>query len=152
MECTYNHPFPVPGNEKLPSLFYRKEEEDAGWYKWKPVYDIRLSEYRKIKALSFPNFSGKIRLLFVLFWLFFAKKGAWSHVKDWESKSHLAYTGATNPGVSNMQRVWSHHLPVLSHSVPKVVFFLLLKRFFRFSFFYTYHAAILEKNKFWCRI
>ena len=142
MECTYNHPFPVPGNEKLPSLFYRKEEEDAGWYKWKPVYDIRLSEYRKIKALSCPNFSGKIRLLFVLFWLFFAKKGAWSHVKDWESKSHLAYTGATNPGVSNMQRVWSHHLPVLSHSVPN----------FRFSSFCRYHAAILGKNKFWCRI
>ena len=37
-------------------------------------YAIGLSKNRKIKALSCPSFSGKIRLLFVLFWLFFDEK------------------------------------------------------------------------------
>ena len=37
-------------------------------------YAIGLSKNRKIKALSCPNFSGKIRLFFVLFWPFFAEK------------------------------------------------------------------------------
>ena len=37
-------------------------------------YAIGLSEYREIKALSGPNFPGKIRLLFVLFWPFFGEK------------------------------------------------------------------------------
>ena len=37
-------------------------------------YAIGLSKNRKIKALSCPNFSEKIRLLFVLFWSFFDEK------------------------------------------------------------------------------
>ena len=37
-------------------------------------YVIRLSKNRKIKALSCPNFLGKIKLLFVLFCPFFAEK------------------------------------------------------------------------------
>ena len=39
-----------------------------------PNYAIGLSKNRKIKALSCPNFSEKIRLLFVLFWSFFDEK------------------------------------------------------------------------------
>ena len=35
---------------------------------------IGLSKYCKIKVMSCLNFSGKIRLFFALFWLFFAKK------------------------------------------------------------------------------
>ena len=50
------------------------------------------------------------------------KKEAWSEVKGSESKSNLAYAGATNPGVKSIQRVGSHHFPVLSLSVLKVVF------------------------------
>ena len=34
----------------------------------------RLSEYGKIKALSGPNFSGKLRLLFAPFWPFLGEK------------------------------------------------------------------------------
>ena len=61
---------------------------------------IGISEYAKIKALSGPNFSGKIRLLFAPFWLFFlVKKGAWSKVKGSESKYNLAYARAMTPGV-----------------------------------------------------
>ena len=37
-------------------------------------YTMGLSKNHKIKALSHPNFSGKIRLLFVLFWPFFGEK------------------------------------------------------------------------------
>ena len=51
------------------------------------------------------------------------KKETWSKVKGSESKSNLAYAGATNPGVKSIQRVGSHHFPVLSLSVLKVVFF-----------------------------
>ena len=58
---------------------------------------VRLSEYSKIKSLSAPNFSGKIRLLFAPFWG--VVKGVWSKVKESESKSHLAYAGATIPGI-----------------------------------------------------
>ena len=53
------------------------------------------------------------------------KKGAWTKVKGSESKPNIAYAGATIPGVQNMQRVASHHLPVLSLLVPKVTFFQL---------------------------
>ena len=58
-------------------------------------YAIGLSKNRKIKALSCPNFSGKIQLLFVLFWPFFAEKRAWSHFKGPDSKSNVAYARAT---------------------------------------------------------
>ena len=58
---------------------------------------IGLSEYCKIKGLYLLNFSGKIQLLFVLFGLFFAKKGAWSHVKGPESKSKIPYVTNTIP-------------------------------------------------------
>ena len=49
------------------------------------------------------------------------EKRAWCKVKGSESKSNLAYAGATIPGVWNIQMVRSHHMPVLSLSVPKVV-------------------------------
>ena len=43
-----------------------------------------LSKYRKIKALSRFSFSGKIWLLYALFWLFFAKKeGRGYTLTDW---------------------------------------------------------------------
>ena len=83
---------------------------------------IGLSEYCKIKALSCPNFSGKIRLLFALFWPAFAKKGVWSKVKGSESKFDLPYCSFTIPGHVPVKKFWSQHLPVLRLQLPKVVF------------------------------
>ena len=59
-----------------------------------------------------PNFQEKYDYFLSYFGRFLVKKEAWSHFKDSKSKSHLAYTGAAIPRVSNMQRVWSHHMPV----------------------------------------
>ena len=53
--------------------------------------------------------------------IFCWKKG-YSQTLKAESKSHLGYTGAMIPGVSNMQGVWSHHMPVLNLSVPTIIF------------------------------
>ena len=72
-------------------------------------YAIGLSKNLKIKDLSCPNFSGKIRLLFVPFWQFFAEKGTWFKVKGLESKWDPAHVTNTTPGIQNMQRVRSHH-------------------------------------------
>ena len=56
----------------------------------------------------------------ITFWTFWA----WAKVRGSKSKCNLACAGPTIPEVSNMQRVWSHHLPILSLLTPKVVFFL----------------------------
>ena len=47
-------------------------------------------------------FKWKIGLLFALFERFWVKKGAWSPFKGPESKSNLAYAGATILGIQNM--------------------------------------------------
>ena len=107
-------------------------------------YAIGLSEYRKIKVLSCSSFSGKIRLLFVLFWLLFAKKGAWSKIKGSESKSNLAHVTNTTPGIQNLQRVCSHYMPVLSLSMSKVIFFLISNHFFYFGSFSRYHTHVFK--------
>ena len=86
-------------------------------------YAIGLSKNRKIKALSCPNFQERYDYFLSYFGRFLLKKGAWSHFKGSESKSHLAYAGAMIPGVSNMQRVWPHHFPVLSFVESKDIFF-----------------------------
>ena len=75
------------------------------------------------------------------------EKRAWCKVKGSESKSNLAYAGATIPGVLNMQKVRSLHMPVLSLSVLKVVF-LISNHFFKFGCFSRYHSHFLEKNEF----
>ena len=84
------------------------------------------SSYPKIansRPYLVPIFQEKYDYFLSYFGRFLVKKGVWSPFKGPESKSHLAYTGATIPGIQNMQTVWSHHMPVLSLSVTKVVFF-----------------------------
>ena len=49
-----------------------------------------LSKYRKIKALSSPNFELKIQLLFAVFGVFLAKKGL--KVKDQEVRGQVSAT------------------------------------------------------------
>ena len=77
-------------------------------------YAIGLYEYCKIKALSRPKFSGKIRLLFVLFWLFFGKKKrsvvtCWKvRIKIWHS---LFYQHDSWACFS--QKILPHSFPVL---------------------------------------
>ena len=83
---------------------------------------IGLSKSINPNPVALLPFKRKIRLLFGPFERFLVKKRAWSKIKGSESKSNLAYAGATIPGVLNMQRVRSHHMPVLSLSVLKVVF------------------------------
>ena len=83
---------------------------------------IGLSKSVNPNPVGLLSFKWKIGLLFALFERFCVKKGAWLHFKDLELKSNLAYARATIPGIHNMQRVWSHHMPVLSLSVPKVIF------------------------------
>ena len=84
---------------------------------------IGLSESVKPNPVALLPFKWKIGLLFALLKRFLVKKGAWSHFKGPESKSNLAYDGAIIPGIKNMQTVCFHHMPVLSLSVTKVVFF-----------------------------
>ena len=57
----------------------------------------------------------KTRITFWTFW-------AWAKGRGSKSKCNLAYAEATIPGVSNMQRVWSHHLLIWSLLVAKVFF------------------------------
>ena len=74
---------------------------------------IGLSNNRKIKALSCPNFSRKIRLRLSYFGSFLVKKGAWSHFKGSESKFDLPYCSLTIVGHVSVQKVWFQHFPVL---------------------------------------
>ena len=73
-----------------------------------------------LAALS--PFKWKIGLLFALFEGFSVKIRAWSKAIGSESKSNLAYAGATISGVLNMQRALSHHLLVLRILETKDVF------------------------------
>ena len=73
---------------------------------------------------------------------------ATSKVKGSEWKSNLAYARAMNPEVLNMQRFWSHHLPIRSFLITNVFFFLILTWFFKFCCFSEYHSHIFDKNKF----
>ena len=77
----------------------------------------------KLRPYLVLIFQEKYDYFLSYFVRFLVKKGAWSHFKDSKSKSHLVFTGATIPGVSNMRRVSSHHMSVLSLSVTKVLFF-----------------------------
>ena len=101
----------------------------------------------KSRPYLVPTFQEKYDYFLSHFGGILVKKGAWSHFKGSESKSHLAYTGTTIPGIQNMQRVWSQHMPVLSLSVTKVVFFLIFNHFFKFRCFFRYHAPTIEKNE-----
>ena len=57
-------------------LFFSMKEAEIEKTKYSSGqnYAIGLSKNRKVKALSCPNFSWKIWLLFVLFWPFFGEK------------------------------------------------------------------------------
>ena len=83
---------------------------------------IALSKSVNLNPIALLSFKWKIGLLFALFERFLVKKGAWSHFKGPESKSHLAYCSLTILGHIPVQTVWSHHMPVLNFSVTKVVF------------------------------
>ena len=63
---------------------------------------IGLSESVNPNPVALLPFKWKIGLLFALFERFLVKKGAWSHFRGPESKSNLAYAGATILGVLNM--------------------------------------------------
>ena len=79
------------------------------------------------------NFKDKIWLQAILIWKnqgsllyfgnFFLEKEAWSKFKESDSKSNTVYAEGTTSGVYNMQRVGSHHFPMFSLSVIKVVLF-----------------------------
>ena len=70
-----------------------------------------------------PIFQEKYDHFLSYFGRFLMKKGAWPHVKGWESKFQLPYCSLTTLGHISVQRVGSQHIPVLSLLVPKVVFF-----------------------------
>ena len=63
---------------------------------------IGLSESVKPNPIAILPFKWKIGLLFAFFERFLVKKGVWSRFKEPESKSNLAYAGATIPGIQNM--------------------------------------------------
>ena len=102
----------------------------------------RYPNITKSRLYLVPIFQEKYDYFLSHFGCFLVKKGAWSHFKGSESKSHRAYTGATIPSIQNMQRVWSHHMPVLSLLVTKVGVFL-------FSTTFPSLAACLIS---WCRV
>ena len=138
----------------------------------RPIYPLKMAEIRENKKSQGENsaiglsesvnpdplallpFKWKIGLLFALFERFLVKKGAWSLFKGPESKSNLAYAGATIPGIQNMQTVWSHHMPVLSLSVTKVVFFKFHTTFSSLAAFLGTTPLIQKKMSLisWCRI
>ena len=76
---------------------------------------------------------------------FFLEKRAWSKAKVSKSKSNLNYAGATIPGVSNMQRASSHHMPVLSLSVTEVVFFKCSTTFSSLAAFLGTTPTLIKK-------
>ena len=102
----------------------------------------------KSRPYLIPIFQEKYDYFLYYFGHFLVKKGAWSHFKGLESKSHLPYCSVTTLGHISVQRVGPHHIPVLSLLVPKVVFFSISNHFFKFDCFYRYHAPILEKYEF----
>ena len=123
---------------------------------WDKNSAIGLSKSFNSNPVDLVPFKWKIGLLFALFERFLVKKRAWCKVKGSESKSNLAYAGATIPRVLNMQRVWSHHMPVLSLLVTKVVLFNFqttfssLADFLGTSFLATFFLKISLIS--WCRI
>ena len=84
----------------------------------------------------------------ITIWTFWA----WAKVRGSKWKCKLAYAGAIIPGMSNLQRVWSHHLHILSLLVPKVVFFFILTHIFSFSAFLGTTPKFLVKIKFLFKI
>ena len=67
----------------------------------------------KPRSYSISPFNKNWGLLFALFQRFLVKDRVGSQVKELQSKSIIAYTGAINPGLVNPQKVWSYHFPFL---------------------------------------
>ena len=112
------------GNRKKLNIFKEKTSYRA----------IQISQ--NLSPISL-NFSGKIQLLFALFRVFFAKKGAWSHIEGPESKFDTIYFTKTISGHIPVKKFWSQHFPILRLYVPKVVFYIFQPTFSRL-------AAILD--------
>ena len=85
----------------------------------------------KSRPYLIPIYQEKYDYFLYYFGHFLVKKGAWSHFKGLESKSHLPYCSVTTLGHISVQRVGPHHIPVLSLLVPKVVFFFNFKPLFQ---------------------
>ena len=98
-------------------------------YSWGQNYTIRLSKNRKVKALSCPNFSWKIRLRFILFWpVFVEKKGVVTTlgIKIWPTllQSH-------NSGACSSQKSLVPELPSLAAIGAKGLFFFNFRPLFQ---------------------
>ena len=109
-------------------------------------YAIVLSEYRIIKAISCANFSGKIWLLFVLFWLFLLRKRRGHMLKVWNQNFRKTILPTIFPGYW----IWKGFGPTISWSWAfwyERSFFLISKCFFKFGCFCRYHTHFLEKNQ-----
>ena len=98
---------------------------------------IGLSKYVKIKALSPLSFPGKIRLLFALFGLFFARKRARPQVGGSESKCDISYFTHTIPCQFPVKKVGSNTFQLCGYRSQKI---------FKFGCFSRYHAYIFEKS------
>ena len=108
-----------------------------------------------IYLIALLPFKWKIGLLFALFEHFLVKIRPWPKVKGSKSISNLAYAAATIPGVSNMQRVWSHHFPILSFMKSKDVFFKFRTTFSSWAAFLGTTPTFFKKMSFFsieCRI
>ena len=99
----------------------------------------------KSRPYLVPIFQEKYDYFLSCFGCFLMKKGAWSHVKGWESKFQLPYCSLTTLRHISVQRVGSQHIPVLSLSVPKVVFFQFQSTFSSLAALWVPHPLFLKK-------
>ena len=117
-----------------------------------PNYAIGLSKNHKIKALSCPNFSRKIRFcpILVVFWW---KKGRGHTLKA--RNQNLTYPIAVSQlwGMFQYKKFGSSTSQFCGYRCQRS-FFFNFRPHFRFGCFSRYHAPNLEKNEFdsWCRI
>ena len=109
---------------------------------------IVLSKYRKIKGLSGLNFSGKIRLLLALFWLFFAKKRGVATRWRVGIKISLSLFYQHNFWACFSAKSFVPALPSFAAIGCKGRFFKILNSIFKFGCDSVYNTQFLGKNKF----
>ena len=83
-------------------------------FSMKKIYPSGYPNMQKSRLYLVSILNKKYNYFLRYFSYFLVKVGVWSKVKRSKSKSNLAYAGVITPGVQNMQRVRSHHFPVLS--------------------------------------
>ena len=115
----------------------------------KKIYPSGYPNMQKSRLYLVSILNKKYNYFLRYFSYFLVKVGVWSKVKRSKSKSNLAYAGVITPGVQNMQRVRSHHFPVLSLLVPKVILFKFQPTCFKFGCFSGCHVRTLDKNRFY---